>query len=109
LETHLRPACTSQSWYEMCISAGRVGFEKEMGALEAMRDGTEEKVSAVQLMLACTHEMFKRFKEVHRDKTIWRSDVRNGRSMMMQWRVCAQSPPHIYVLRVVFFSLNSMW
>eukprot|EP00884_Botryococcus_braunii_P006038 jgi/Botrbrau1/15435/Bobra.43_2s0060.1 len=64
---------------------GRVGFDKEMNSLEAMVDERED-TSCVQLMLRCTHEMIKRFKEVHRDKTIWRSDVRKGRSLMRQFR-----------------------
>jgi hypothetical protein len=71
----------------MCGDAvGRVGFDKEMNSLEAMMEDKED-TSCVQLMLRCTHEMIKRFKEVHRDKTIWRSDVRNGRMLMAQFRV----------------------
>lgn len=77
-------------------------------AMEAAFKGTKQDTSCVQLMLKCTHEMIKRFKEVHRDKTIWRSDVRYGRALMQQFRVRIPLPTfHTRTVNFFIFALRN--
>ena len=69
---------------------GRVGFQKEMGALAGLAarlDGSPDDVgSYVRTMLECTHEIENRLKEPHRAKFLWKASVRRGHELMARWR-----------------------
>jgi cytochrome P450 len=75
---------------------GRVGFQKEMGALAALQaavsgTGADDKGSYVRTMLECTHEVERRMAEPHRDKKYWKAAVRAGHALMTRWRTIVKS------------------
>ena len=69
---------------------GRVGFQKEMGALAGLAarldGGADDVGSYVRTMLECTHEIENRLKEPHRAKFLWKASVRQGHALMARWR-----------------------
>ena len=69
---------------------GRVGFQKEMGALQGLKDraagGADDVGSYVRTMLECTHEIENRLKEPHRAKFLWKPSVRAGHRLMDRWK-----------------------
>ena len=69
---------------------GRVGFQKEMGALAGLAarldGGADDVGSYVRTMLECTHEIENRLKEPHRAKFLWKPSVRRGHALMNRWK-----------------------
>ncbi|KAK9827618.1 hypothetical protein WJX81_006830 [Elliptochloris bilobata] len=71
---------------------GRVGFEKEMGALEDFMEGDVGSGASVDVMLRCTHEVERRARQgPQRMLKIWRKDVRHGYRLMEQWQCVVRS------------------
>ncbi len=75
---------------------GRVGFQKEMGALAALEaslagTGADTKSEYIQTMINCTVEVEHRMAEPHRDLKYWKAAVRAGHALMARWRTIVKS------------------
>eukprot|EP00884_Botryococcus_braunii_P016359 jgi/Botrbrau1/3406/Bobra.0337s0042.1 len=58
---------------------GKVGFGRDMGATQTLRSQGEPAGKALEVSLACTHEVEELFKNHFRHFKIWRKAVRDGR------------------------------
>ena len=67
----------------MC--AGRIGFNKEMGALDAYSDPAAE--DKAELMVRGTHEVTLRIYEPYRLHKWWKPDVVSGRQLLKRFTV----------------------
>ena len=73
------------------MSAGRVGFNHEMGALDSVENGEGEDASEV--LLRTTEETTKRVFAPYRIFQPWDATVRAGKQAVSQFRVSMDSSP----------------
>ena len=68
---------------------GRVGFEKDMGALAAFEspsDGVDSPGKNVQVMLDATEEIVNRLEAPHKQARFWSAEVKHGHALMAHWQ-----------------------